>query len=279
MVDCRIMAGGVKRAAKALALGVTTRIGSARLQPVLDRAVTLLQYLQGIGSGGDLASSGELAVLARLRPYVAGKPFFDVGANCGEYSELILELYGPATVIHAFEPSAAAFAALRQRLAGNGSVVKNHCALSDASATIALFSDRPGSALASVYRRKLDHFEMSTAIEEEVGATRLDDYCAGKNIVEIGLLKLDVEGHELAVLRGAGELLEARRIFAIQFEFGGCNIDSRTFFQDFWYFLTGHGFHLYRILPNGCLLALPRYKELYEQFRTTNFLATLQPVI
>jgi hypothetical protein len=64
-----------------------------------------------------------------------------------------------------------------------------------------------------------------------------------------------------------------RKIGMLSFEFGGCNIDSRTYFQDFWHFFRENGMKsIFRIAPSGCLVPLKQYKEEYEQFRTTNFL-------
>ncbi len=57
----------------------------------------------------------------------------------------------------------------------------------------------------------------------------------------------------------------------IQFEFGGCNIDSRTYFQDFYYLLNDR-YKISRILKDG-LYPISRYKEMYEAFTTTNYLA------
>ena len=57
----------------------------------------------------------------------------------------------------------------------------------------------------------------------------------------------------------------------IQFEFGGCNIDTRSFFQDFWYFFNDHNFKIFRISPLG-LIEIKQYKEIYEHITTTNFL-------
>lgn len=53
-----------------------------------------------------------------------------------------------------------------------------------------------------------------------------------------------VEGHELDVLAGAEEALKSVQL--VQFEFGGCNIDTRTYFQDFFYFFQQHGFAIHR---------------------------------
>ena len=59
----------------------------------------------------------------------------------------------------------------------------------------------------------------------------------------------------------------------VSFEFGGCNIDTRTFFKDFWYFFSEIEFSLFRITPSGYLFPLKSYQETYEQFRTMNFVA------
>jgi hypothetical protein len=82
---------------------------------------------------------------------------------------------------------------------------------------------------------------------------------------------MDVEGNELNILNGAKRMIENDSIDFIQFEFGGCNIDSRTFFQDFFYLLKER-YRIYRILKNG-LYPIDSYSEKYEIFITTNYLA------
>ena len=61
------------------------------------------------------------------------------------------------------------------------------------------------------------------------------------------------------------------RFKLIQFEFGGCNIDRRTYFQDFWYLLKDN-FDIYRISPKGPIL-IKKYSERDEAFVMTNYLA------
>jgi len=81
---------------------------------------------------------------------------------------------------------------------------------------------------------------------------------------------MDIEGHELFALEGLGCAI--RHIKAIQIEFGGANIDTRTFFQDFWYFFVQHNYDLFRITPFG-VQKINKYKEQDEFFLTTNFIA------
>ena len=67
---------------------------------------------------------------------------------------------------------------------------------------------------------------------------------------DIDLLKLDVEGHELEVLRGGVRMFAQRRVKMVSFEFGGCNIDSRTYFRDFYYFFQENGLQdIFRMVP------------------------------
>ena len=62
-----------------------------------------------------------------------------------------------------------------------------------------------------------------------------------------------------------------KEIKIVQFEFGGCNIDSRTYFQDFYYFFTERNFEIYRLSPRG-LKKIDKYSESDEIFDTTNFI-------
>ena len=57
----------------------------------------------------------------------------------------------------------------------------------------------------------------------------------------------------------------------VQFEFGGCNIDSRTFFKDYMNFFATD-FDVYRILSNG-LRKLDAYNGRLEVFQSANYLA------
>lgn len=75
---------------------------------------------------------------------------------------------------------------------------------------------------------------------------------------------MDVEGHELDVLAGANEMISSGSIEYITFEFGGANIDSRIFFQDYYYFFDHYGYTIYRILPRKGLKKLIHTKKLMK---------------
>ena len=103
---------------------------------------------------------------------------------------------------------------------------------------------------------------------------KIDDYLAENQISYIDLLKLDIEGNELQALKGAEDSLKNGKIKAIQFEFGTCNIDSRTYFRDFWYLLSDR-YNIYRLLKDS-LYPVTYYSEYDEVFATINYYAELK---
>jgi FkbM family methyltransferase len=251
---------------------------NARSQRLLERNVAQSQYLMGIGSGSGVASSGEAVLVHKLRQLNAktGQSLcvFDVGANKGQFLSLIADgLQGVPFYIHAFEPGQHTFRSLLDNAKGYANVQLNNFGLGKESGEFELFYDKVGSGMASLSKRRLDHFGIDFKYSEKVRIETLDDYCQNQQVQNIDLLKLDVEGHELDVLQGGKEMFKDKRIRMASFEFGGCNIDTRTYFQDFWYFFKENGMgSIFRITPSGYLAPLQQYKEVYEQFRTTNFL-------
>jgi hypothetical protein len=66
-------------------------------------------------------------------------------------------------------------------------------------------------------------------------------------------------------------MFESGAVKLVTFEFGGCNVDTRTFFRDFFEFFKALGMTIYRITPNGHFHPIRRYRETEEQFSTINY--------
>jgi len=173
--------------------------------------------------------------------------------------------------IYAFEPSNKTFNKLKTNLADLTKLKLHNFGLGNENTKITLYTNSDESGLASVYKRRLDHFNIDMNKSEDIVIKTLDAFCDENRIQHVHFLKLDVEGHELKVLEGAKKMLHSGSIDFIQFEFGGCNIDSRTYFQDFYYLLKDN-YKIYRIVKDG-LYHINQYREMYEAFITTNYLA------
>lgn len=237
-----------------------------------------LASLQGMnyGRGGDEKFSGERHAIryvkAKLEKSGVTHPIlFDVGAHAGRYAQMLLDEFDNQAVrIHCFEPAKEAFAKLSENFQ-HPNIELHPFGMGDIAQQQSLFSPKGSPTLASLLNRKLDHFELGQTQIEEVSIRTIDDFCRESQIEKIHLLKIDIEGAELLALKGAENFLKKGEIDFIQFEFGGGNIDSRTFFQDFWYLLSPN-YHIYRMVSNG-LHPIQRYKESLEVFSTINFLA------
>ncbi len=256
------------------------RDGPAQLIATAQRGFELMrdQALDGMGIGaaaGEVATSGEREVLEVVKRRAGEGPIvvFDVGANRGAYTMLALDMLGAQAKITAFEPDRAAVRCfdvngIAASLRATGSPFKVDLlpfALSDTTGASA-FNAYEDPSLSSFHARRLMLRGMPAVVEKR----RLDDVCEERTVDHIDLLKIDVEGHELHVLRGAAGMIERGAIDAIQFEFGGANVDSRTFLRDFFDLLSPR-YAIHRVTRDG--LVPVEYHERHEAFSTTNFLA------
>ena len=175
----------------------------------------------------------------------------DVGANKGSYT-LAVKRACPTARILAFEPHPRIFARLKAAVGPDVQVFNT--GLGDTAGTFDFFDrpDKDGGAHASLYKSVIEDIHKQTAVAYRVQISRLDDFVReNEPLSPIALLKVDTEGHELAVLRGAENSIRAGLVGAIQFEFNQTNVIARTFFKDFWEFLPDYNF--YRLLPNNAI--------------------------
>lgn len=158
----------------------------------------------------------------------------DAGANVGQ-TALHCRRFFPQATIHCFEPVPETVGRLRQAVANDSAVRVHPLALSDrtGSASIAFGRD---SELARIVVSPTD-------LGCTVITDTLDRFAQSAGLDQIDLLKIDVEGHELAVLSGAGELLAAQRIRAVYVEAGFEASDPlHTYVSDLHAILERHGF-------------------------------------
>lgn len=250
--------------------------GKKIFQPFFENVFLAVIYCMNFGAGSFVDDSGESEVLNYLFKKKKGQKIliFDVGANVGEYSKEVIKHFENNVTIHCFEPSKATFSKLSENLAGNNNIFINNIGLGSEHSEMTLYTNESNSVIASLYHRQLEHLNVDMNFSETVSVSTLDQYCINNSIDQIDFLKIDVEGHEISVLKGSEAMISRGAIKAIQFEFGGCNIDSRTYFKDF-FLLLNPKYNIYRVVKNG-LSPITKYKEEYELFYTVNYFAELK---
>jgi len=142
----------------------------------------------------------ELSVLRRvLKP---GDVYVDCGANIGVFALVAWQCVGPTGKVIAFEPLPRAREKLCHHVEMNhaGNITVYPLGVWDKAETLVLYDFADGTITqASLGKRE----DMSVGAESRVRVVRLDDYVEPP----VKLLKIDVEGAELAALRGAERLL------------------------------------------------------------------------
>ncbi len=131
----------------------------------------------------------------------------DIGANIGVYT-LFLAKKASQGVVHAFEPVSLNYHVLTVNVLANQlpNVVLNNCAVGDNNGSIEFYVAQDGgfsSAVDTGRKRIVD--------KAQVSMTTLDSYCTGAGIPRVDILKVDVEGGEPGVIRGAHELLSDQK--------------------------------------------------------------------
>jgi FkbM family methyltransferase len=218
----------------------------------------------------------EARLLERLlRP---GMTVVDVGANHGLFSLEALVHVGRNARIHAFEPAPDTRAVLIDNLAANGQhgIRVFPQALGAAPGTARLRVHRGFSGLNTLADHDItwNHRRLAADAIVDVPVTTLDAHAAAEGLDHVDFLKIDVEGFEPAVLRGAADLLRTRRVRWVLVEIGdatcanaGCSPEEVRAA------LARHGYVLHAITPEGAIGA--RVEAFPAGSFSANFLAFL----
>jgi FkbM family methyltransferase len=229
-----------------------------------------------LGEGDDdMWRNGEMLIARQiLKGSVA--QVADVGANLGEWSKAIRD-FAPNVGLHLFEPVSATFKKLSACDWPEGTHL-NQAAVGDSPAIVTLHVGSGTEGSNSLYLRS--GIQVSSEFVEKVPCLTIDEYCRTSGIPELGFLKIDVEGHELAVMRGAMRMLREQRIAAMQFEYGGTYIDARVMLKDVFSYLAENapGYRIYKIHGRG-LLPAGHYQQCYENFQYANWLVAREHLI
>ena len=159
---------------------------------------------------------------------------FDVGAHKGQTSLHFCKLF-PQSFIHAFEPSPYLFAEIEKNLSKKKNIRCHNFALGETNEKA--FLTKPNSDLCGQVIKAQEKNSTSISVR------RLDEFCQVEKIDSIDLLKIDVEGNELSVLRGVSGMFERNAIRAILLECDFNKDDKQhSYFFDIFDFLSEKNF-------------------------------------
>jgi FkbM family methyltransferase len=197
----------------------------------------------------------------------------DVGANVGEWSASMLAAAQRVgrlddLDLHAFEPASDTFACLSERLNDMGASL-NHVAVSDTTGSSLLHIMGPTAGTNSLHAAPVMCEAVST---ESVSTVTLADYVARSGLPNIGLLKIDTEGHDLAVLRSGRILFADHRVSVTQFEYNWRWIKARSFLSDAFDLLCDAGYRIGKLTPRGVEF-YPGWDPDLETFVEGNYVA------
>jgi FkbM family methyltransferase len=210
------------------------RVGEATVwlnpeDPVISGALTLGVY-----------ERGEIAYFRSQ--FGAGMTFIDIGANVGLYSALALSTPGFRGRVLAIEPDSESRLYLQKTIAGNAAALISPLAAADRQGTLTLYKNPENKGDNRLYPDPL------LRGEETVSADTLDNICRRHGIASAQFIKIDVQGAEAQVMRGASGLLAASRECILMTEFwpyglSRCGANGLEYLQ----LLMDSGFQLHEL--------------------------------
>lgn len=204
----------------------------------------------GDGRSYDPTLNGEKQLIGFIsREDGEGGVFLDAGCNLGDWTQLVLEA-NPEAKVFGFDISSRELGLYRQRFFDSANVRAMDYGLADAPRVTKAFlapADQSGGNYVSEGFTGEQGF-----LETEVRLATGDDFLKNEAIGSVSLLKVDVEGFELQVLRGFDLSLRSGAIKAIQFEYNyAISVRHGLTLKHFIDFLDGSGFRLGRLRPWG----------------------------
>ena len=189
---------------------------------------------------------------------------FDVGAYVGNTVKLFNTSF-PKSHVHAFEPFSGSFTILKDRFEKTDQISLNNLALGHCRQDerhMYITKNRGSNSLLKPDKDANKYWlDDPLSIEEKilVETTTIDYYCEKNSIKEIHLLKIDVQGNEIEVLKGAEALLKSRKIKLIFTEISvALNYSGQTEMDELIKFLKDYNFKIFNFFKmkhnNGKLI-------------------------
>lgn len=207
--------------------------------------------------------NGEYKLIDRLSPFV--RIAVDGGANLGDWSNQVFARI-PGVRVALVEPMPANAAYLGQRFSIQGDrAVLCHGALSSTSGTLRFVGDTSLGAGTGFVTNNAQQSGI------EVPAITLTEVARRLGGSDLDLVKLDIEGEEMAALKGAEELLRKEKIGVVQVEYNSTWLRTNMRMEYLFELANRFGYGLMVLTPWGPM-RLTHYGQGLEDYRLRNII-------
>lgn len=228
------------------------RIPTTRCRMRLDptRSITKTWFVDGDFEPGMISVMRHL-----VKP---GMTCFDLGANAGYYTLFLAKAVGNTGTVYAFEPTRETHESLVNNLELNraGNVLAENRAIGDYCGEIAFHEGPRGYDVYNTVGTLLPSLgPVATRFTtRKVAITTLDQYCLDRHIQKVDFIKLDIEGGEMAALRGAERVIANNPSLSMVLEVSpdlaqACGHSAEEILN----WLAERSFRLYLLSPTGKL--------------------------
>jgi len=210
--------------------------------------------------------NGEYLLLDHIKPIC--NSYFDIGANKGNWTGYILNTEKNGLLeLHLYEPGTVAFNISLNRFKGYSNIVVNNLALSDSIGTIDFYEQQDAGELSSA----IEKWAYGPISKIEVETTTIDSELSRLQIDYLDYVKIDTEGFDLKVLKGAINSIMHNKIAFIQFEYNEAWSFTGATLMNAYEILEKNGYKIFLIKPKGLYhYDVKKYGEFYA---FSNFIA------
>ena len=218
--------------------------------------------------GIDLLNNGEFKIMKLISPYCY--TYVDVGANRGDWTALFLDVAKNIQRGFLIEPSKTSIEYLRTRFKSFTCLEFIDIAAADFDGEQVFFEEINMGETSSLVK----NFCQAGAKERIVKVKKIDTLAAERGLQTIDFLKIDAEGYDLKVLRGAHQLISQNKIGMIQFEYNSPWALAGSTLADAYTLLEASGYNVFLLKSSG--LYQLDYNKFGEYFNYSNYIAVLK---
>jgi FkbM family methyltransferase len=223
-------------------------------------------------SRNDIATNGEAALIRAIAGANRASgtlAYWDVGGNLGDWTRIALDAAAAvncAVSVDVFEPAPAAADHLENRFGGNPSVRVHRCALAAEAGTarMDIFAPTQGTNALAIAG------EDTGANAIEVVVKTGDGVSAELQQDDIHLIKIDAEGHDMAIVSGCLSMLAAGKVQVMQFEYNHRWLATRTSLRQLMALVAGTSYSLAKVTGDG-LQIIPDWNPETDRYFETNY--------